>query len=185
MSSVDIMITCKKCGWTFSLQRSESCPMCKEKPEIDQGKLMEVLQEYCRRSGIFLEKSRAKAVIKEFKKQTKKLPNFKECYDLANIILKRQTSTAELGEFIDKAEVKKAKKEEKKKRKQELKEKRKKDESDLADTVFENIEADMEVKVYEPMKEGEALEGEMECPNCGKSNPPGSKFCLECGTSLE
>jgi len=117
-------------------------------------------------------------VIKNVKKEIDKVKYFLP----KNIKI---STLMDSSEFIDKAEAKKAKKEEKKKRKQELKENRKEKEADLAETVFENIEADMEVKVYEPMKEGEALEGEEECPNCGKLNPPGSKFCLECGTSFE
>lgn len=158
MSAVDVMYTCKGCGWTYSLQRSDACPMCKAEPEIDQKMIIDILQEYCRRQGLFASKNKSKTIVKEFKKRSGRLPNFKECWDLAKVVLKKETAATDVSDVITKATKKKEDK----------------------DTEKEKRRREKEVK----KKREEATASEIKCPSCGNINPTGSKFCLECGTQL-
>ena len=76
--------------------------MCKAEPVIDQKMIIDILQEYCRRQGLFASKNKSKTIVKEFKKRSGRLPNFKECWDLAKVVLKKETAATDVSDVVTK-----------------------------------------------------------------------------------
>ena len=90
MSEHDIIYNCHECSWNYSLQRNKVCPMCQVPPEINEDLVVETIQEYSRRKGIFIKKKEGKSLASSFKKKYKRLPTFKEIWTLADKILKQK-----------------------------------------------------------------------------------------------
>lgn len=161
MSKTDIIFECQDCGWAYSLQRNQTCPMCDTAPELDKKFIRETLQEYARRKGIFLKKRTCKKLIGEFEEHYGRLPSFKEVWSLADkaVVQVKEGKDVSLDVRIQKKVQKMKKKEQAKvQRKKELAKKR---------------------------KTSETKEEVVQCSECGHENPSDSKFCLECGNKLK
>ncbi|MHA1294287.1 MAG: zinc ribbon domain-containing protein [Promethearchaeota archaeon] len=169
ISEVDIIYSCKECGWTYSLQRNSSCPMCKTEAEIDQKLVVEIIQEYSRRKGIFVKKAEAKSIATNFKKKFKRLPTFKELWALTDKVVLEKTGKKKISieEKVDK-----------KLKEMKLKEKAKEERK-------EKIEARRKEVAAKVGKVEETAATSNKCGKCGHINPPDSNFCLECGTKLK
>ena len=89
MSEVDIIYNCKSFGWTYSLQRNKTCPMCQTPADIDIKLIAETIQEYARRKGIFLKNKEAKDLATSFKKKYGRFPTFKEIWSLADKVVQK------------------------------------------------------------------------------------------------
>jgi ribosomal protein L40E len=141
--------------------------MCGTFPVLDKGFLIETIQEYGRRNGVFLKKGICKRILKDFKSKYDRLPNFEESWKLAEIAVDQMSE----GKKISVSE-RLEKKKEKKKAKEERKEERKKEiERKRAGKPEKEAERTEKVKV-------------VICPECGNKNPIDSRFCLECGNQL-
>ncbi|MFO8020611.1 MAG: zinc-ribbon domain-containing protein [Promethearchaeia archaeon] len=160
MSETDIIFECKNCGWAFSLQRNEKCPMCDATPEFDKKFIRETLREYARRKGIYLKKRTCKKLVNEFEENYGRLPSFKEIWTIANKAVEQVKEGGEISLDVIQEKVQKVKKKQRKKqqRKKQLAEKR---------------------GVSKTKKK------DLKCPECGHENPADSKFCLECGHELK
>ncbi len=65
--------------------------MCQTPAEIDIKLIMETVQEYARRKGIFLKKKEAKDLASSFKNKYGRLPTFKEIWSLADKVVLQKT----------------------------------------------------------------------------------------------
>jgi len=171
MSEYDIIFDCKECSWSYSLQRNKVCPMCQTPPEINEALVIETIQEYSRRKGIFIKKKEGKSLASSFKKKYKRLPTFKEIWTLADKIVGQKAGGGKVS-----LEAKVAKKmaemkvaaDDKQQRKKELAVKR---------AGIEKVE---KVEKVEP-----SIVVKSRCGKCGATNPSNSNFCLDCGTKLK
>lgn len=146
--------------------------MCKTPADIDEKLLVETLQEYARRKGLFVSQKEAKIIASDFKKKYNRFPNFKEIWTLADkaVLQKSEGEKVSLETKVEKkmAEIEKTK-EVKKERKKAVEEKRK---------------GVAKVEKVEDVEEKEIKE-ETKCSECGHVNPADSRFCLECGNKLK
>ncbi|MHA1149612.1 MAG: zinc ribbon domain-containing protein [Promethearchaeota archaeon] len=186
MSEVDIIYVCKECGWSFSLQRNKGCPMCKTPPDIDEKLIIETLQEYSRRKGIYLKKKEAKLIATNFRKKYGRLPTFKEIWDIAEKIIAQKATGKKLVIKPDKVDEALSKKMAEMKESQVAKAQRK---AEIAQQrgvkKVETVQKVEDVKKKEvPAEAPTGTASIEECPSCGHSNPPDSRFCLECGNKL-
>ncbi|MHA1731723.1 MAG: zinc ribbon domain-containing protein [Promethearchaeota archaeon] len=68
------MITCKKCGWSFS-NKNAACPSCGTPVGfMTPREMVEVLQFYVDLKGLYISPKESKEFIKEFKKKNRKWP---------------------------------------------------------------------------------------------------------------
>jgi len=101
--------------------------MCKTPPEIDEKLIIETIQEYSRRKGIFIKKKEAKDLTKSFQNKYARMPTFKEIWSLADKVVLQRTEGEDLT-IEDKISAKMQKMQEaklmKEARKKEIKEQR-------------------------------------------------------------
>ncbi len=156
--------------------------MCKTPPDINESLIYETIQEYARRKGLFVSKKETKSITTGFQNKYKRLPSFKEIWSIAEkvVIQKSAGEKFSLEEKVEKKmeEIEKVK-EVKVERKKAIEEKRKGVEKPRVAPAVEKIEEEAAPEVMET-----PTTGAMKCAFCGASNPDGSKFCLECGSSI-
>jgi len=146
--------------------------MCKTPPKIDEKLIIDTIQEYSRRKGVFIRKKEAKTLTSNFKKKYKRLPSFKELWSLADKVTLQKGA----GEKVS-LEEKVARKMAEMKKREETK-KARKEVIEVKRAGVEKVEEKVE-KVEEKVEEVKS-----KCSKCGYVNPGASKFCLECGTKL-
>ncbi|MHA1272310.1 MAG: zinc ribbon domain-containing protein [Promethearchaeota archaeon] len=145
--------------------------MCKTPPVIDEKLIIETMQEYSRRKGIFLKKKEAKMIMVNFKKKYGRLPTFKEIWNISEKIIDQKTTGKKLVIKPDKVDEAISKKMEEMKKKALSKKERKEE-------LKKKLVAEKETVSSEE-------ENIITCQKCGFNNPPDSKFCLECGNKLK
>ncbi|MHA1819660.1 MAG: zinc-ribbon domain-containing protein [Promethearchaeota archaeon] len=106
-----VMITCYKCGWSFSSRKKE-CPMCGAHIIISAKELVRILGEYIERQGVYASKKECENFIKKFKKSKKRLPTLDELWKASLEYVKVQ--------LMDNKELKKMKEKKKSKEGQDL-----------------------------------------------------------------
>ena len=135
--------------------------MCQTPPEIDLKLIVDTIQEYSRRKGVYVKKKEAKQIATNFEKRYGRYPTFKEIWDIAEKVIAQKATGKKLTIKPDKMDEAISKK------MAEMKE---------ADTA----KAARKKELKKERKEGKGLK----CSKCGYSNPKDSKFCLECGNKL-
>ncbi len=156
--------------------------MCKTPPDIDESLIIETIQEYARRKGLFVSKKEAQYITSGFENKYKRMPSFKEIWSIADKVVLQKSG----GEGVS-VEAKVEKKLDEMEKMQEVKVERKKaiEESrreggrPRVAPVVEKIEEEVA-----PEEKKVAPTAGVKCAFCGAGNPVDSKFCLECGSSL-
>ncbi|HMF33803.1 MAG TPA: hypothetical protein VKK79_20425, partial [Candidatus Lokiarchaeia archaeon] len=86
------LITCKKCGWSYSAQKG-NCPMCGEPPApMDVEDFGMMLMRMIERKGIIVDEKETQDFVKKFQKQYRRFPDETELLKAANDYVKMLTA---------------------------------------------------------------------------------------------
>jgi len=153
--------------------------MCQLAPEIDDKIIVDTVQEYGRRKGIFIKIKEAKLITSQFKKRYGRLPSFKEIWTIADGIIAQKADGKKVTLAVGKVEKAITTKMEEKVKEEKVKVERKKE-------LKKKLKAEkIKEKAKEKVEEVKEIIEEGKCPNCGTENPDDSNFCLQCGSKIK